>query len=80
MVQHGNESKKKVSDVSKALGVTPKTIYKYIDDGILPEPQKKAHGLREIYVFTDSYIENALATLETARKKRSQIKESNVGE
>jgi len=59
-----------ISEASKSLKVSPKTVRDYIKKGIIPKPPKMRQGLREIDIYPDDYIREAKKILKEYSQQR----------
>ena len=58
-----------IDDGARDLGVSPKTLRKYINDGIVSKPPTVNQGIRVYEVFPADYIRRARAEIDAYRKK-----------
>lgn len=66
--QNGNDYAT-VADAARHFKVTPKTVDKWIERGIIPEPPLLERGLGEVRVYPADYLAEADEALERHRKE-----------
>jgi DNA-binding transcriptional MerR regulator len=59
-----------ISDAAGKLGVNVRTVREWLRKSILPPPNTVEHGLREIQVFSEDYLREALLILKRQRAQR----------
>ena len=64
MINIKGKQYKTISDAAKFFDVSPKTVWQWIRNGVIPQPERKNQGLRQIAVFDDDYLENAKKIIE----------------
>jgi len=65
-----------VQDAADEFGVSPKTVYQYIEKGIIDAPPEIDYGLRPIQIFPKSYMADAKKQLEAYKSKRRAERKS----
>lgn len=72
-IQHDGVTYLTIVDARAHFGVSEKTIYGWIERGVIPEPAAIERGMQTIYVFDAEYFAKADAALaESRRRKRKQ--------
>jgi len=74
MLTINGEKVNTVSDAAHWFGVSVKTVREWINKGIIPEPPTKEHGIKEVHIFPDEYLEDAALKLKEYRKQRRASK------
>ena len=54
-----------IADAAKRFGVSTKTVYSYIEKGIIDQPPRERHGVHEIRTFPEEYMQRALVQIDT---------------
>lgn len=55
------------AQVAKAFGVSPNTIYRWLDDGVITSPPRSFRGLKRQFDFSQAWLDQALLELEQKR-------------
>jgi hypothetical protein len=76
MMKIDGKDYKTISDAAAWFHVSVRTLRQWIDNGIIPQPPKMYHGLREIEVFTDEYLEEAKRVLDAYKEKKKLERKS----
>jgi hypothetical protein len=71
MISKNGQNYPTIADAAKEFGVSTKTVGKWIDDRVIPEPPTMEYGLRRIQYFPAEYIQKAKASLNRYRERRS---------
>ena len=62
-----------VKDAADEFGVSTKTVTKWINNGIIPEPPTVEVGMREFRHFSPAYMVKARKALAEHKKKKKRI-------
>ena len=71
-IVHGGVTYLTIADARDHFGVSEKTIYGWIDRGIIPEPASLERGMQSTYIFDAAYFAKADAALSRHRKSRKR--------
>ena len=69
-LRRGDTTHQTIAEAKLHFGVAEKTVYHWINTGIIPRPDQLDHGARSVYVFDDEYLERADRALEQHRLQR----------
>jgi hypothetical protein len=69
MFQINGKNHNTIVDAAKHFGVAPKTVYSYIEKGIIPLPPKVKYGIRSVQVFPPDYLRDAKRRIQKWEKK-----------
>lgn len=57
--QKGDDEVLTANEVAEHFDVTPTTLYRWIKKGAVPSPPRVPKGMRQVYVFTRSWVVEA---------------------
>jgi predicted site-specific integrase-resolvase len=59
-----------IADAAQSLGVSRKSLRRYIDEGIVSRPERIPHGKQHIEVFAENYLKKAGKELDDYRNNK----------
>jgi hypothetical protein len=59
-----------IVDAAKQFGVSPKTVYSWIEKGIIPRPPTVKYGIRTMQVFPSQYMKDAKRRIQDQPKEK----------
>jgi predicted site-specific integrase-resolvase len=71
-IEHGGVSHLTIADARAHFGVSEKTIYGWIEKGIVPVPPTINRGVQTLYVFDEEYFVQADAAVAAYRESRKR--------
>jgi predicted site-specific integrase-resolvase len=58
-----------IHDAARRFKVAPKTVYGWIENGIIPKPPTVQQGLKSIRIFPDDYMKDAMARIRQHKRQ-----------